>query len=61
MSLSQKCGEKQLLSAFKVTLHLSSPKRFQYYEASCLGTQNDLYSDKKISHRPAKNLLIPPT
>ena len=37
---SQKCGEKQYGSAFKVGPHLSFLKPFQYYETSCLGTQN---------------------
>ena len=39
--LSQKYGEKQG-SAFKVGPHLSFLKPFQYYEASCLGTQKEL-------------------
>ena len=42
MALSQKCGEKQKCSAFKVGPHSSFPKPFQYEETSCLGTQKIL-------------------
>ena len=37
--LSLKCEKKPKVSAFKVNLHLSSQKSFQYFETSCLGTQ----------------------
>ena len=40
--LSQKCGEKQQGSAFKVCPHLSFLKPCQYQETSCLGTQKEL-------------------
>ena len=40
--LSEKCGEKQQGSAFKVGPHLPFLKPFQYEETSCLGTQKEL-------------------
>ena len=40
--LSQKCGEKQEGSAFKVGPHLSFLKPFQYEETSCIGTPKEL-------------------